>query len=144
MIKKLLITFSLFLTLFASNSMLVAQAYEIDPSFRPRNAPLALDKELDTKNIDNKEEREKVPVNATILVLQILSGAMLYFAAPLAVIFLALAGLNMVVNSSEPEKLDESKKNITWTIAGLLLIILSYSVVRIVLTIVISSASALE
>lgn len=127
----LILTLSLF---FLYGVELVTQAYQIDPSYRPINSP------FDLKN----EIKEQGASGATVLILQIIAGALLYFATPLATIMVAWAAFSMVMGGTEQEKLDQSKKHLTWTILGLILIILSYSAVRIVISIVVGSAEAVS
>lgn len=101
----------------------VAHAYQIDPSFRPNNVPFALENEIKTRG----------SAGATVLILQILAGALLYFAAPIATIMIVFGGLQMVAQSNEPEKIEQAKKHLIWSAVGLILIVLSYSLVRIIL-----------
>lgn len=111
---------------------LVTEAYQIDGSYRPINSPFDLKEEI----------KEQGAAGATILILQIIAGALLYFATPIATIMVAWSAFSMVTSGTEQEKLDQAKKHLTWSILGLITIILSYSIVRIVLTLVIGSASA--
>ncbi len=107
----------------------IAEAYQIDESYRPINSPFEL-------NADIKKDQ----VSATRTVLEILAGSLLYFATPVAVIMIAYGGLTMVIGGAESEKLEESKKHLTWSLIGLGIIILSYSIVRIAIQFTISVA----
>ncbi len=129
--KKILLMIigSVLLSLLLSNTSL---AYSIDPSYRPVNSPFDLDYKSET------------PTSNTVLILQILSGALLYFASPLAIFFIALAGFKMVTGGAESESLEEGKKGLTWSVIGLLVIILSYSIVRFVINLIITSGSAVN
>lgn len=126
--KKLaaLIILTAFLVLF---SIQIAEAYQIDESYRPINSPFELNKEI-----------KKNPITSTQAILEILAGGLLYFAAPVAIIMIAIGGFNMVVGGAESEKLEEAKKHLTWSVVGLGLIILSYSAVRIAIQFAISVA----
>lgn len=66
-------------------------------------------------------------------ILQVIAGALLYFAAPLAVLMIAMIGFNMAMNSGNTEKIEAGKKSLTWAIAGLATIILSYALVKFVI-----------
>lgn len=66
-------------------------------------------------------------------ILQVIAGALLYFAAPLAVIAIAMIGFTMAMNSGNTEKIEAGKKSLTWAIAGLATIIFSYALVKFVL-----------
>ncbi|MBD3331066.1 hypothetical protein GF354_06120 [Candidatus Peregrinibacteria bacterium] len=107
----------------------VAHAYRIDPNFKPINQPFGLENET----LGTTEGSGEAAVETTRLVLNIIAGTLLYFAAPIAVIMVALAGGSMVISGSNPDKVDQAKKHLTWTVAGLLLIILSWSIIRIII-----------
>lgn len=128
--RKLILQLVLLATLILLSAELV-QAAVIDPTLRPQNEPFDIGTTL----------KEQGAATGTILVLQILAGGLLYFAAPLAVIFIVLAGLQMVVYGAESDKLEQAKKNLTWSVVGLLVIILSYSIVRIVIEFILKAGS---
>ncbi len=107
-----------------------AQAYSVSDAYRPANSPFSLDYDKNT------------PAGNTIIILQILSGALLYFATPIAIIMVAISGFKIVVGGAESEKMEEGKKSLTWALIGLVAIILSYSVVRFALSFIIRSAEA--
>lgn len=120
------IILTVLITLF---SIQTVNAYQIDESYRPINSPFELSKELKSNN-----------VSATRTVLEIIAGSLLYFAAPVAIIMIAYGGLSMVIGGAESEKLEEAKKHLTWSLIGLGIIILSYSIVRIAIQFTISVA----
>lgn len=131
MIKKISTTILLTIILSLTFCMSSAFAFKIDDSYAPDNTPFT-----DNDTFDFKSENAET---ATIKLLQMIAGALLFFAAPLAVIMIAWAALDMVIGGAESEKLEQSKKHLTWTIIGLILIIISYSAVRFVLTIVVDA-----
>ncbi len=133
MLKKIFTTIFLTLCLFTTTSM-ITHAYQIDPSYRPENSPFDLKDEIKAQGA----------AGATILILQIVAGALLYFATPGATIMIAWAGFTMVTSGTEQEKLDQSKKHLTWSLIGLGLVILSYTIIRIVISIILSSAGAVS
>lgn len=134
MLKKIIITISLLVSISLTSNPLYVNAYQIDPSYRPSNAPFDLSDEI-------KEQKAE---GATILILQIIAGALLYFATPIATIMIAWAAFTMVTSGTEQEKLEQSKKHLTWAILGLVLILLSYSLVRIVISLALKSAGAIS
>lgn len=128
--KKLLIIISSILLLIAIAG--VAQAYQIPDEYRPENLFFG-EKELDyNKDLPGQTQGS----TATVIILQTIAGALLYFAAPLGVILIGFSAFNMVMGGADSEKLEQAKKHLTWTIIGLFVIILSYSLVRIVITFV--------
>ena len=136
MIKKILIITGLS-TILLSSAMQVSYALQIDPSYRPENAPFSLEENTNVMNSDGSNEGAR---DSTVILLNIIAGTLLYFAAPIAVIIIGLGAFNMVVGGADTEKLEQSKKHLTWAVLGLLTIILSYSIVRIVVTLVITTA----
>lgn len=128
--QKILATIGLTIALLGMTAPLTCAAYQVDPSFRPDNSPFGLEDELGS---DKKEGA----INATNIVLQIIAGGLLYFAAPMAIIMIGLGAFNMVMYGSESEKVEEAKKHLTWSIVGLFVIILSYAIVKILITFVV-------
>ena len=124
---SLLVLLSFLLALFLSQ---VAEAYRIPEDLKPINSPF----ELNTYGEGDGSE-------ATVILLQIIAGALLYFAAPVAIIMIVQAGFSMVSGGADSEKITQAKKHLTWTLIGLGLIILSYSIVRIVLNLITTAAS---
>lgn len=131
MLKKSLISLIL-VTLLLILGTAAVHAYQIDPSYRPSNEPFAL----------NKEIKEGGASGATNIVLQLIAGALLYFAVPIGVIAIVFSGSSMVMNGAEQEKLDAAKKHLTWSVIGLITIILSYSIVRIIINAILQAASS--
>lgn len=128
--KKLLATIGLTIALLVTAAPLAYAAYQVDPSFRPDNSPFGLEKELESNQTEGA-------INATNIVLQIIAGGLLYFAAPMAIIMIVLGAFNMVAYGSESEKVEEVKKHLTWSIVGLFVIILSYAIVKILIQFVV-------
>jgi len=108
-----------------------AIAYTIPGEFRPINEPFDIGDELETTGA----------AGGTIVVLQIIAGGLLYFASPVAVIFIVVSAFTMVTGGADSEKIEQSKKSLTWAVIGLLVIILSYSIVRAVISTTLKAAS---
>lgn len=117
--------------LFLTNHLEIAQAaYQIPEEFKPSNEPFDLD-------ITETGAR-----GGTIIILQIIAGGLLFFAAPVAVIMVVISAFIMVVGGAESEKVDQARKGLTWSLVGLVIIILSYSIVRAIIAFVISAGEA--
>lgn len=121
------------MTLALASSATIAHAQIMDPGYRPINIP--------TLRTEGMEDLPGV-ARATILLLQTISGGLLYFAAPVAVIMITVSALRMVIGSHESEKIEQAKKHLTWSVVGLLVIMLSYSITRIVIRLVMLAAAA--
>jgi uncharacterized membrane protein YjgN (DUF898 family) len=130
--KKLIITIGIIILSTIVLSA-IASAYYIPDEYRPENQPFGFD-------YSEKNLQEGAGATTAIIILQIIAGGLLYFAVPVAVILIANAAMQMVTGGADTEKLEQSKKNLTWLIIGLLVIIFSYSIVRFVIGMAIKSA----
>jgi len=130
--KKLLakIGLMIILSLLITSVVQAATINSLSPeyNFRPENSPF---------DLTNNEFSERNGARGTIIVLQILTGGLLYFAAPVAIIFIVMAGIQMIIGGAESEKLEQAKKHLI----GLALIIFSYSIVRAALTFIFQAAA---
>lgn len=107
---------------------LIAHAYQIPQEYTPINTPFGLENETAEANKDD-------PAKYTITILQTLAGGLLFFVAPITVIILVIAGLRLMAGGTESEGMETAKKQITWALLGLILTILSYSIVRVIIEI---------
>jgi hypothetical protein len=107
----------------------IASGYAIPDEYKPVNTPFS-----DMKFSGEDSSR---PENTTNTVLQIIAGTLLYFAAPIAVFSIAQASFMITMSGAETERLESGKKHLTWAVIGLLAIIFSYSIVKIIIKFVI-------
>lgn len=126
-LTKILLASLLISLLWALN----AHAYTLPDAFKPINAPFNINKDINSQGA----------AGGTIIILQIIAGGLLYFAAPLTVMLFSFAGFQIVTGGADTDKIEQGKKNLTWTAAGLLLIILSYSVVKFIIEFVNQAAN---
>jgi hypothetical protein len=110
------------------SSLLFAQfadaAYQIPKTFMPDNTPLNLDFTKDSQNTGDPG------TSALILVLQIVAGALIYFAAPIAILSIALIAFDLAMGSANTEKVETAKKRMIWLVLGLLTIMFSYGLIK--------------
>ncbi len=126
-IVKILLASVLLSLLWAAN----AHAFTLPDTFKPINSPFSINKDLEAQGA----------AGGTIIILQIIAGGLIYFAAPLAVMFFSFAGFAIVTGGADTDKIEQGKKNLIWTSVGLLLIILSYSAVRFIISFIIAAAT---
>lgn len=69
------------------------------------------------------------------IILQLIAGSLIYAAGPIAVLMIAIGGFRYVISHGEQSQMEEAKKNITWAVIGLLVIIVSYAIVENVIRI---------
>lgn len=108
-----------------------ASAYAVPSEFKPKNAP--------TYSMDFSTKTS--PDTVTNILLQTIAGALLMFAAPIAVISIVMAAFTITANGADSEKVAEGKKHLTWAIIGLIAIILSYATIRYVIDFTINVAN---
>ncbi|MFA6917365.1 MAG: hypothetical protein WC285_00810 [Candidatus Gracilibacteria bacterium] len=119
MFKKTILT--LIALIIITINIQAAYGYSIPADFRPINAPMA--------KLNYGEPTETV----TNTILQIIAGTLLYFAAPIAVFSIAQSAFMMAMSGADTEKVEQGKKHLTWAIIGLVTIIFSYSIVRVII-----------
>ncbi|MBI4975445.1 hypothetical protein HZC20_02090 [Candidatus Peregrinibacteria bacterium] len=98
-------------------------AFTLPEDLRPINEPFDLSTEL----------KNKGTAFGTVVLLQIISGTLLYFAAPIAIIIVIMSGMTMVMGGADSDKVEQAKKHLTWALVGLGIIILSYSIVKFII-----------
>lgn len=120
--KKLLIQLIVFIALLtlplmcmAAGSELFAQV-EINENLKPQFSP----------SIQSTSGDRTAPVN---IVLQLIAGSLIYAAGPIAVLMIALGGLQYVTSHGDQNAMEGAKKTIMWAVIGLVVIILSFAIV---------------
>jgi len=128
--KKKILKIGLIITLAILASLLFTHiagaTYQLPKEFKPENVPFDM-------NFSETGAGKDAGTSVLLKILQIIAGSLLYFAAPLAVIAIAMIAFNMAMGSGSTEKIETQKKNLTWAILGLLTIILSYSIIKILI-----------
>jgi len=71
--------------------------------------------------------------------LQLIAGGLLYLAAPIAVVVLAIAGLRYSISHGDQAQMDGAKNTIQWALVGLIIIIFSFAIVKAVITLTIQT-----
>ncbi len=132
--KKLITTITLGIITALTTAPTLAQV-KFDEQFRPKQAIT-----ISTTNTKGQDQiiTATSPISATI---QILASGLLYIAAPLAVLMLVIGGLRYVTSHGDQTQAEEAKKNITWAIIGLIVIILSWAIIENIIRILISTGT---
>lgn len=124
MTKKILTSLILSILLAAT----VQAAIGIPENLQPKNVPLkGLNKTVTEQVAINGQDGAVTGAN---IILQYIANILLYFAAPLAVLFLSRAGVDYAFAMGEDSKLEGAKRELTWSLLGLLLVMFSYVLVR--------------
>lgn len=119
------------ITLFISLLLVTAQAVlaQYGIPIKPELAPF-------TETLPNSDFRTDARINT---VLNVLAGGLVYLATPIAIIMIVFYGWKLVTSMGEQEGYDGAKKGLTWAIIGLIVILLSVSIVRNIIEILIST-----
>lgn len=107
-------------------SFAFGEAIQLDDNFKPDALPNlgGLEESTDPDN------PETAATQTAILYVGLLVSRFLLFAGALAMIFLILAGANYIFAFGKDEKIENSKRAIFWSLFGLVIIMLSYVIVR--------------
>lgn len=126
--KKILFTWMLASTLiFIGPAAAGAAGLPIDPNFYPEGAPTATGK-LPTATGQGTEETR---LTLTFRVVNIILG----IVGTVAIFFIVNNAWFMVAAGGSEEKITQHKKGLTWAVIGLVLIVLSYSIIRFIIEI---------
>lgn len=123
--RKLITMFGLIVTLMCTVTPTVFARVDLPTDLRPEYSPYV--------NLDKSAPNANEADYATFF-LQLIAGGLLYLAAPVAVLVIAISGLRYVTAHGKQETLDGAKKTLVWAIVGLIVIILSFAIVRLIIT----------
>ncbi len=125
MIKKILTSLILSIML----AVTVQAAIGIPGDLMPKNVPLqGLNKTITEQVAAGGQDGAVTGAN---IVLQYIANLLLFFAAPLAVLFLARAGADYAFAMGEDSKLESAKRELTWSLVGLVLVMFAYVIIRV-------------
>lgn len=127
MIKKALTSLIFSIMLAAT----VQAAIGIPSELQPQNVPLKGLNETITQQV--AAGGQDGAVTAANTVLQYIANLLLFFAAPLAVLFIARAGADYAFALGEDSKIESAKRELTWSLIGLVLVMFSYVLVRVII-----------
>ncbi len=133
--KKIYVTF-LAAIIFWSITLTAFASIQLEDDFRPSNLP-TLGPETEIATVEGHPEA--AATQTLILYVGKLVGQVLVFCGALTVIFLIIAGAKYAFAYGVDDRIEQAKRGITWSIFGLIIIILSYSIVRGVIKILVST-----
>ena len=135
---KIIITALLTLTIFGSMGLCLAAPFQnsdlearitLDPGLKPDNSPGS----IVSKETLNAPGGEAAFAN---YMFQVIAGALINLAAPVAIIIIAVGGFYAVVSHGDQGLMGKAKKTVQWGIIGLLIIIFSWVIIRTTISIV--------
>ncbi|MFH0834106.1 MAG: hypothetical protein V2A63_01805 [Patescibacteria group bacterium] len=92
--------------------------------------------------VDSGQESQTYSATGMQRIILYLLGGLLDLAAIVAVVMLVIAGLRLVLAHGAQDAITSAKKHITWTLAGLVVIILSLLIVQNVTKIIYGSTQS--
>jgi hypothetical protein len=104
----------------------------LNPDLRPEYAV----------NLQPQGSGQTYAANSGNIILQLVAGSLIYAAGPIAVLMLAVGGLRYVIAHGDQAQMEAAKKNITWAIIGLLVIMVSWLIVSNVIGVVTQAPAA--
>lgn len=111
----------------------------IDPLLRPGGAPTVSGQNPDVSGDENiRKERAGIEYRERGIrdyILFKIVNVLLGIAGIAAVFFIILNGFQLIISAGKEETITQHKKGLMWAVVGLLLIILSYSIIRFVVSV---------
>ncbi len=132
--KKFATLIFLGLTILMMNLSICNARITLDTSLKPDNSPGVFISQ------DTLKQQGSEAYFGNYL-LQVLAGALITVAAPVAIIVIAIAGLIAVVSHGDQALIGKAKKTVQWAVIGLLIIIFSWVIIRTTISIVFTTNS---
>lgn len=113
-------------------------AVPIDPDLYPGGAAtISGDTPKDAASQQREYQTDSARAALSAKVVNIVTG----IAAVIAIFFVINSAFTMVISAGNDEKVTEAKKGLLWALVGLLLITLSYAIIRFVIMLPVSSVT---
>ena len=96
-----------------------------------KNMPIPLKEVVELKD-EGKDDKPAGSQGVNYLLQKIASG-LIYIAAPLAVLFVVNAGVSYTMATGDTNKTDAAKKELIWTVLGLLIILTAIVAIRMLI-----------
>lgn len=112
-------------------------AIQLPDSLRPNNLP-----DFDTAEAIDEDHPESAATQTIILFVGNMVSQVLLFMAGIAIIFIVLAGSNYILAYGKDERIERGKRGMFWSVAGLVIILLSYSIVQGVISVILQVDSS--
>lgn len=134
--KKLLLTV-LAASLFWMLTQSTFAAIQVPDEFRPSNLP-----DWEVADQTDAAHPETAATQTVILFVGNMVSQVLLFMATISIFFVILSGANYIFAFVKEERVERGKKGLFWSVAGLVVILLSYSVVQGVISLILQVDSS--
>ncbi len=121
------------LTLAIMTYSTVFAAVGIPDYLTPKNVGMKDINKAVAEQVKNADDEQDAAVTAVNIVIQYVSNLLLFVAAPLAVLFIARAGSDYAFAMGDETKVESAKRELTWALLGLLLVMFAYLIVRLMI-----------
>jgi hypothetical protein len=134
--KKILITLLVAIGFWGLTQSTFA-AVQLPDSLRPGNLP-----DFDTAEATDPDHPETAATQTIILFVGKMISQVLLFTGSIAIVFVIFAGSNYILAFGKEERIGKAKRGLFWSIAGLFIILLSYSISQGIISIILQVDSS--
>jgi hypothetical protein len=132
--KKILATILLSIILLLNCSVTASAVYGIPNVKNSKEMPFQKEVKEYEEGLNKVGLGSETASLGANLILKTITNGLLYIAAPVAIVFIAYGGLSYITAMGQQEGLEAAKKTIIWGLLGLLLIIMSYGITRLIIS----------
>lgn len=132
-LTRSIIGFTLAIMAFSTVYTTVYAAVGIPDYLTPKNVGMKDINQKVAEQVKNAPDEQAAAVSAVNIIIQYVSNLLLFFAAPLAVLFIARAGSDYIFAMGDEAVVEKAKRELTWALLGLLLVMFSYLIVRLMI-----------
>lgn len=130
MIQKILLTILAALVLFQLSAPALA-AIQMDDDFRPDNLPT-----YQSVEATDADHPETAATQTLILFVGKILSRVLLFAGSVSIVFMIIAGARYIFAFGKDNQIENAKRGIFWSVAGLVIVMLSYAIIQGVIQII--------
>ncbi len=132
-LTRSIIGFTLAIMTFSTVYTTVYAAVGIPDYLTPKNVGMKDINQKVAEQVKNADDEQAAAVSAVNIVIQYVANLLLFVAAPLAVLFIARAGSDYAFAMGDETKVENAKRELTWALLGLLLVMFAYLIVRLMI-----------
>jgi hypothetical protein len=115
----------------------VFAAIQIPDTLRPANLP-----DWDVAGTVDPDHPETAATQTVILFVGNMVSQVLLFMATIAIVFVIFSGANYIFAFGKDERIERGKRGLFWSLMGLIIVLLSYSIVQGVISVILQVDSS--
>lgn len=128
--KKFFATFIIVSSLLIASAVPVYAQVTLDPTLRPENLP-TISGDAESKDAAKKNYNE---AGVRYALVTKIGSIILGIAGVIAIYFIMDNAFNLIISAGNEETVTSHKKGLMWAVIGLLLLMLSYSIMRFIIS----------